>query len=170
MKDKIKTIFLKNTNPILLENVVIEEKSEELLSKVEIESGLHFDTDMKKIAQEFLDYVSNHFKLDDYPTIKILAERHHGMTYGAFDPNTNEIMVYGKGRGFADILRTAAHELTHYWQKVENRIPKDLKGRDHQLEAEANIQAGDLIYMFGLEHPEIYNLGVKSDVVEKPVD
>jgi hypothetical protein len=174
MKDKIKSIFstpskLKKT--ILIEQVdPILEKSPELDSKVKVDSGLHFDQSMKKLAQDFLDYVAKHFNLSDYPTIHLLAERNKGMTYGAFDPNTNEIMVYGKDRGFADILRTAAHELTHFWQKVSGKIPENLNGRDHKIEAEANTQAGDLIYMFGLEHPEVYQLGVKSNVIETPVD
>jgi hypothetical protein len=175
MRDKIKSIFsipspLKKT--VLFEQVipVISEKEMELNSKVKVDSGLHFDGGMKKLSQDFLDYVADHFELEDYPTIHILAERNKGMTYGAFDPNTNEIMVYGKDRGFADILRTAAHELTHYWQKVQGKIPDNLQGRDHGLESEANTQAGDLIYMFGLEHPEVYQLGVKSDTVETPVN
>lgn len=176
MRDKIKSIFsqpsqLKKT--VLIEQTIapLPEKTDiELNSKVKVDIGLHFDHNMKKLAQDFLDYVSEQLNLEDYPTINLLSERHKGMTYGAFDPNSNEIMVYGKDRGFADILRTAAHEMTHFWQKSEGRIPEDLTGRDHKLESEANTKAGDFIYMFGLEHPEVYQLGVKSNVVEKPVD
>ena len=152
------------------QGVELKQESNDLPSKVLVDSGLNFDSDLKKISQEFLDFVADNLSLKEYPKIHLLSQRHQGMTYGVFDPNNDEIKVYAKDRGFADILRTAAHELTHYWQKVEGRIPSDLKGRDHKLESEANTKAGDLIYMFGLKNPQIYEMGIKSDIIEKPKD
>lgn len=161
---------------LLFESVqIIENTSQveqpELESKVIIDSGLHFDNDMKKISQQFLDFYADQKGLKEYPKVHILAKRHEGMTYGAYDPNTDEILVYGKDRGLADMLRTAAHELTHFVQKIEGRIPKNLQSRDHKLESEANTVAGDMIYMFGLKEPKVYELGAKeSNTKEVPVN
>lgn len=161
-------LFEENT-PQLIENSLTSNEVE-LNSSVNVQGSLQFTPEMKKIAQEFLEWSAENLGLEAFPSISLLGQHHKGMTYGAFDPNTNEILVYAKDRGFADVLRTAAHELTHYWQKVEGRIPENLTSRDHKLESEANTKAGDLVYMFGLEHPEIYELGFVSDKIEKPIN
>lgn len=169
MIDKIKAIFNQPTplvKTVLFESAQEEkevEVVEEKPSKVEVESGITFDDSMKALTEKFLTFVAENLQLQEYPTIKVLAKRQGGMTYGAFNPADNSIMVLGKSRGLADIFRTVAHELTHYKQKVEGRIPSDLKGRDLKLEAEANTKAGDLIYMFGLQNPQVYELVVASN-------
>lgn len=148
----------------------IKTEFEDLTSKVIVDSGVSFSSEMKKISQEFLDFCSENLELKEYPKIKILEKRPKGITYGVFNAVDNSISIYGKGRGLADVLRTAAHELTHYWQKINNKIPEDLKKRDHKLEAEANAVAGELIYEFGQKNPNVYELGIQSNVVEMSID
>ena len=114
------------------------------------------------IIQKFMDFIKEQLELEEIPKINILYTRKEGMTYGSFDLNGNIINVYGKNRGLADIIRTIAHELTHYWQNTLNKIPKDLNGRNLELEAEANTKAGDITYMFGLQNPEIYTISLTS--------
>jgi hypothetical protein len=47
-----------------------------------------------------------------------------------------------------DYLRTLAHELSHFKQRLDGKIPKNMTGRNQSLENEANIDAGDIIYNF----------------------
>lgn len=144
-----------------------------LSEEIIVDDGLQIDRDIRfqkneeTILKQFLKFTKEYLQLDDLPVIHILDTRTEGMTYGAFSPDNNELKVYGKNRGLADVMRTCAHELTHYKQKVENRIPKGLNHRDKTLESEANTIAGDIVYMYGLEHPEIYELGDSESVIDK---
>jgi hypothetical protein len=108
------------------------------------------------IIDEFIDFVFNKLGIKKEPKIELLNQRKEGMTYGAYNPGNGTVYVLAVGRGLADILRTLAHELVHYSQDENGRIPKDLKGRNKELEDDANSRAADFVYMFGLDHPEIY--------------
>lgn len=171
--DLKKAFITEPTNTeVLLETVsIISEEPVPDTQDVIIDGGLHYHRNEKNVINTFITYLKDKLDLETIPTVHILDKRQKGMTYGSFDPATNQIRVYGKNRGLADVLRTTAHELRHYWQKVQDKMPKRLIGRDQDLEADANTVAGDLIYMFGLEHPEVYELGdVNPDVVEIPKD
>lgn len=136
-----------------------------------IDNGLRYSRKEQEVISQFLQFVKDNLDLEEIPNIHILDKRKDGMTYGMFNPQTEDVDVYGKNRGLADVLRTSAHEYVHYKQKIENRIPENLQHRDHELESEANTKAGDLVYMFGIEHPEIYEMGDSDEnKIEVPVD
>lgn len=124
-----------------------------------IDRALRYSQKEHDLIVKFLELVKTNLDLETLPVLNILNKRKDGMTYGAFVPSTESVDVYGKNRGLADVLRTIAHEYTHYKQKVDGRIPENLQHRDHELESDANTKAGDLVYMFGLENPQIYELG-----------
>ncbi len=115
-----------------------------------------------QLLEKFIEHCKNHLKLSDLPTIVYSTDRNEApMTTGVFIPDQNIIYVYIKGRAFCDWLRTLAHELTHYKQYVENRIPDNIEGRDLELEAEANVASGDIVYEFAHsdeDHQMIYDL------------
>jgi hypothetical protein len=52
----------------------------------------------------------------------------------------------GGGRALVDMMRTLAHELTHYRQRLQNKI-KSTK-RDWDLEGEADTEAGKLVFTY----------------------
>ena len=165
-KRQLKTIFLTEEVDNTLVNEISPEKEE---NNLEIDQGLLYSMKEHDVLEKFIIFIKLSLELQEIPKIHLLSKRKEGMTYGAFDPSTNEIYVYAKNRGLADVIRTTAHELTHYKQKIENRIPKNLQLRDHTLESEANTKAGDIVYMFGLENPQIYELGdFKQDNIEIP--
>lgn len=143
----------------LAEEVIVDDQ-------LHIDSGIRFRRNEESKVKDFLKFTKEYLQLDKLPTVHILDTRTEGMTYGAFSPDNEMLKVYGKNRGLADVMRTTAHELTHYNQKVENRIPKGLNHRDKTLESEANTVSGDIVYMYGLEHPEIYELGDSSDFID----
>lgn len=136
----------------LSEDIIVDDQ-------LQIDTGIRFKRNEETLLKDFLKFTKEYLQLDNLPVVHILDTRTDGMTYGAFSIDNNELKVYGKNRGLADVMRTSAHELTHYKQKLENKIPKGLNYRDKTLESEANTIAGDIVYMYGLEHPEIYELG-----------
>lgn len=156
------------------DNLVIHEPTnwKELAETVEdvvvnknlkIESGINFNNNEEELLNVFLEFVKEYLQLSALPLVNILAERKGKMTYGSYSPDNNNLNVYAKNRGLADVMRTAAHELTHHKQNTLNKIPKDLNHRDEALENEANSVAGNIVYLFGLEHPEIYETGDSSE-------
>jgi Zn-dependent peptidase ImmA (M78 family) len=97
--------------------------------------------------------------IPNLPQIEIVAQRIGGMTTGAYDPATHKILVLGGSRALADVLRTLAHELTHYRQRLQNKI-KSTK-RDWEIEGEADAEAGKMVYTYAHTVPEnmaIYDL------------
>jgi hypothetical protein len=126
---------------------------------LKIDQDIEFNNNEEELLNIFLEFVKEYLQLSLIPIVHILAERKGKMTYGAYSPDSNMLNVYGKNRGLADVMRTAAHELTHHKQNTQNKIPKDLNHRDETLENEANAVAGNIVYLFGLEHPEIYETG-----------
>lgn len=96
---------------------------------------------------QFLSFAKQHLQLDEFPSqIIIVAQRYHGLTTGAFFPSEKKIFIYGKNRALVDIIRTLAHELTHFRQLLQNKIKS--AERDWNLEAEADIEAGKMVYTF----------------------
>lgn len=166
LRNKIIKNFLEHHNiedkPEILNESYVP-LTEEDKQSIQIESGLNVDDNIRTIIHKFMDFLKEQLQLDQLPKISLLLNRKDGMTYGAYDPNDNVIFVFAKNRGLADILRTAAHELVHHFQNLEKRIPKDMKGRNQDLESEANTKAGDFIYMFGLKDPSIYEIDIKPD-------
>jgi len=73
-------------------------------------------------ANNFALWCQKNLGLQKLPHIKIVSHREGGMTTGAFDPSNDTIIVLGGGRALVDVMRTLAHELTHYRQRLQNRI------------------------------------------------
>jgi Zn-dependent peptidase ImmA (M78 family) len=71
-------------------------------------------------------------------------------------PQNKTIRVVGANRNLADILRTLAHELTHYKQLIENRIKPNSGKTGSTEENEANAMAGELLREFGRANPVIF--------------
>ncbi|MFW6130886.1 MAG: hypothetical protein ACOC56_06830 [Atribacterota bacterium] len=105
--------------------------------------------EQKIFINEVIKYIKNYLNIPSFPTIIFTDDRSIAeMTTGSYIPDEDTLYVYIKNRALCDYLKTLAHELTHYKQHIENRIPENLNGRDENLEAEANIEAGNIIYDF----------------------
>jgi len=57
-----------------------------------------------------------------------------------------------------DILRTVAHEYTHYKQHVEKGVSHKVVHVGSATENQANAKAGELIRKYGDLHPELFDL------------
>jgi Zn-dependent peptidase ImmA (M78 family) len=114
-----------------------------------VELPTYINTNKHQLINNFIEYIKTYLKVDNLPDIKFVQERGSiPMTTGSYLPDQNILYVIVKNRAICDYLRTLAHELVHYKQNVDGKIPKVLQGRDEDLEAEANIEAGKIIYDF----------------------
>jgi len=147
MKQNLSQLFLENINEPLNYNVNYK---------------LNVSDECKSIINKFIEYTKNTLDITELPNIVITDDRTTvPMTTGAFLPDSNTIYIYAKNRALCDYLRTLAHELSHYKQRLDGKIPKTLNGRNKPLEDEANIDSGDLIYNFAHSNEDnkvIYDL------------
>jgi hypothetical protein len=81
-------------------------------------------------------------------------------TFGTFDPTTETTWIYVGNRNCADILRTIAHELVHYKQRLNNQELDGSTGSD--TENEANSVAGEIMRKYGQKNPLIYESLIKE--------
>lgn len=122
----------------------------------------------QKLIKKFIQFVVKEIGLKKLPSkIKISyntgrAKEDH--SFGAFDPNNNEIWLYVKDRAPADFLRTLAHELVHRKQAEDGRIYFDSGSTGSEIENEANAQAGILMRTFGEQNPEIFDGELLSEI------
>jgi Zn-dependent peptidase ImmA (M78 family) len=111
----------------------------------------------ENITDEFVKFVAKELQLKSLPaSIKFVGSDYskEHLTFGTYQPDTNEIVIVKGNRHIADVLRTLAHELVHHKQREEGK-PAD--GRDGSpVENEANAMAGTLMRKFRYVRPELY--------------
>jgi len=138
--------------------MLLEEKYIQLLSEKKLE-----DNKRKHVIGLFLTYTCNELGIDTPPKVFLNNSVDFGpknKSFGHFNVTDDKIVVAASNRNLADILRTIAHELTHYKQKLDGRLDLDNSvesGADgSDIENEANSRAGVIMREFGRKHPEIY--------------
>lgn len=111
----------------------------------------------ENITSEFVKFVAKELQLQSLPAnIKFTGSDYskEHLTFGTYQPDTDEIVIVKGNRHIADILRTLAHEMVHHKQREEGK-PAD--GRDgSDVENEANAKAGELMRKFRYVRPELY--------------
>jgi len=103
----------------------------------------------KDNVQEFIKFAKNALQLKEKVSVKLLEKRHKHMTAACYDPNTNEISIYTKGRAFADVCRSLAHEMVHQKQNELGLLEIDSGETGSDIENEANACAGIIMRNFG---------------------
>lgn len=109
--------------------------------------------DLKPILKEFLAFIVKKLNITR-PFKVVLTNNREGLkTYACYSPSDGIIRVYTKGRGVADILRSAGHEAIHHFQNQNGRLTNDPKNQipdiGGEIEDEANSIAGQLVKEFG---------------------
>ena len=103
----------------------------------------------KDNVQEFIKFAKSALQLKEKVSVKLLTQRHENMTAACYDPNTNEISIYTKGRAFPDVCRSLAHEMVHQKQNELGLLEADSGNTGSDIENEANACAGILMRNFG---------------------
>jgi hypothetical protein len=107
-------------------------------------------THILELCREMLDIeeLPNINLIDDQPYIEGGEKR----SFGVFDGNT--IHVVTQDRHPVDVMRTLAHELTHWKQK---QAGMDMNGEDgSEVENQANATAGVIMRKFGERYPDYF--------------
>lgn len=118
----------------------------------------------------FLPIAMSHLGLEKLPTIHLRKDlkTQHVPSFGQFTNNDNVINVDIENRHPNDVLRTLAHELTHYWQNTQNMLGAESWRTGSPDEDQANAEAGVIMRKFNKSHPEFMRL--KPIVINQQVD
>ena len=121
--------------------------------KILIPQEYQISVERKRVMRAFLSYCIRALKiLNDYTGQLVLDRQEFGIeTTAVARPSLGKFFVYAKNRGFADILRSIAHELVHIRQheKDPDRYRNVLNVHfSSEYEDEANKIAGELINAF----------------------
>ena len=92
----------------------------------------------KDNVHEFIKFAKNALQLKEKVSVKLLEKRHENMTAACYDPNSNEISIYTKGRAYADVCRSIAHELVHQKQNELGVLEEDSGQTGSDIENEAH--------------------------------
>lgn len=106
------------------------------------------------MVTHLLQLCKQELELQDLPPINFVEEQTVGgsSSFGEFSENGIDVVVVG--RHPMDIMRTLAHELVHWKQRVEGL---ELDGSDgSDTENQANAIAGIVMRKFGHMYPEYF--------------
>jgi hypothetical protein len=158
--EKEHTSDIKTATRIALNHLSEDPKYYSKLEKVGLEETLaepQQTTD--NIIADFIDFAAQALNLQKVPKITFsddeqLAKKIHSL--GAYNPQTDELLVVRGSRLTADILRTLAHELVHRKQAEMKPLTHEDGKTGSEVENEANAAAGVLLRQFGKYRPEIF--------------
>ena len=107
--------------------------------------------------KQHIQWLADQLDIKKLPKITLLNDP-VDTTFGQYDPDTKSIKLVTGGRHPVDVLRTLAHELTHYKQDIENNLPDGAGETGTDQENEANANAGIVMRDFAQENPDQFGL------------
>ena len=114
----------------------------------------------EEIIKDFIEFCVKELKIESMPTVKLRRDPQWSVvnkTFGRYNDATHTLEVAFGQRHVMDILRTAAHELTHKHQHERESVPTDAGETGSPWENEANARAGVLMRDYGQLHPELFD-------------
>lgn len=119
----------------------------------------NLDNHKRDLVKKFIIFVSEDLGLTKECKIFLSDVRNqHLETTASYNPNNDNIWIYVKNRNMlGDILRSLAHELMHFKQKLRGELHQDSGKDGSPHENEANTFSGIMIRKFGRMFPEIYH-------------
>ena len=122
--------------------------------------------DFEKIVHNFLPFVKRELNIKELPKIHFVDDPRFAKRIAAFGQiKDNRIVIDIKDRQTMDILRTLAHELTHYRQHK-----RGVTGSGHAgtpTENEANKLAGTIVRKFGEKDSGLFTLTSVNEAKKK---
>ena len=112
------------------------------------------------VLDEFVPFVAGKFKFKKFPSIKLALQigDDEQPTFGRYIGEEGIIQLAIEHRHPLDILRTLAHELTHYMQDTKNMLGPHSGETGSREENQANYMAGIIMREFNRAHPEFFNI------------
>lgn len=121
-----------------------------------IVEGAEENANVVEMFKKFLPLAMEILELDSLPKM-VFATRVDDTeqpTFGLYSNGDKELHVALTNRHPNDILRTVAHELTHYKQDINNELNNDSGETGSNEENEANATAGIIMRHFNKRYPE----------------
>jgi len=117
--------------------------------------------------RDFLPVAIKHLKIKKLPKIKLLraVDTENVPSFGKFSNDDRIVHVDIKNRHPNDILRTLAHELTHYAQGERDELDADSWHTGSPVEDQANAEAGVIMREFNEQFPQY--MALKPIMLEK---
>jgi hypothetical protein len=125
-----------------------------------IKNGVdNLDINREDLVKKFIIFVSQNLGLNKECKIFLSSKRNQYLeTTASYNPNNDHIWIYVKNRNMlGDVLRSLAHELMHFKQKLRGELHQDSGKDGSPHENEANTFSGIMIRKFGRMFPEIYH-------------
>ena len=115
-----------------------------------------------QFVKNYLPWLQKELGLKKLPKIKLL-DMPEDTTFGKYGGGT--LYVVTGGRHPIDVLRTLAHELTHFKQDLNDELTPGAGETGTPQENEANSNAGIIMRTFAQSHPEEF--GLEQDLNEE---
>jgi predicted chitinase/FMN phosphatase YigB (HAD superfamily) len=126
--------------------------------KEDINQETSTEPELMNVFKDFFPLVMTMLKIDKLPPIKF-KQRVDGEqpSFGGFDMNSGVIYLQIENRHPLDIIRTLAHELVHFRQHQNNRLPADGGKSGSPYENQANQLAGIIMRRFNQKFPHYFD-------------
>lgn len=117
---------------------------------VKISKSLGLTEQHRDALRQFLPYCSRSLGLsNDYVGYLVDNREKYEIESTAYSNYASKsFYIYCKGRAFADILRSIAHELSHFSQHEDGEIEGERLHFSSEYEDEANAFAGQMLNAF----------------------
>ena len=117
--------------------------------------GAQENANVVEMFKKFLPLAMEILKLDSLPKMVFVTkvDDTDKPTFGLYSNGDRVLKVALTNRHPNDILRTVAHELTHYKQDVNNELNNDSGETGSNEENEANAMAGIIMRHFNKQYP-----------------
>lgn len=121
-----------------------------------IVEGAEENANVVEMFKKFLPLAMEILELDSLPKMVFATkvDDTEQPTFGLYSNGDKELHVALTNRHPNDILRTVAHELTHYKQDINNELNNDSGETGSNEENEANATAGIIMRHFNKRYPE----------------
>ena len=116
----------------------------------------HHKDNFIEMFKKFLPIAMKYIGLKHLPKMKFEAHVHDDVqpTFGKYENGEHILYVSLMNRHPNDILRTIAHELTHYKQDTEHQLDADSGRTGSPIENQAHAVAGIVMRHFNKQYPE----------------
>ena len=121
-----------------------------------IVEGTEENANVVEMFKKFLPLAMEILELDSLPKMVFATkvDDTEQPTFGLYSNGDKELHVALTNRHPNDILRTVAHELTHYKQDINNELNNNSGETGSNEENEANATAGIIMRHFNKRYPE----------------
>lgn len=147
----------KKSSGLLIENVGTKRPTRVIIKN----SVDNIDNDKAKLVKDFIAFCFKDLNIDSSLGCDIYFTGKRGgpiTTTASYNPMNDHIWIYTKNRNMlGDVLRSLAHEIRHYRQKLDGVLHEKSGEDGSEHENEANSFSGKMIRQFGKLHREIYN-------------